>query len=240
MAAAAPPEGGDAFARASYGARKVGYGTSPALLIVDFQEGFTNPKFKLGRSPRIHAARDATLPVVEAARAAGIPVASCGCGWQSAKDMQYWKVTALEEDFLQGSDALAIDPLLYDPSYDFSFTKCAPSMFFMTPIVTFLTKHKVDTVVVTGCVTSGCVRATVVDAFSYGYRVAVAEDCCGDPAQDSHEANLRDIDRRYADIKSSHDIIDYFHQLKLSRGPSLTCVLSGGSGRNQRGTSFFL
>ena len=89
-------------------------------------------------------------------------------------------------------------------------------MFFQTPIVSFLTKNRVDTVIVTGCVTSGCVRATVIDAFSYGYRVIVADDCCGDPAEESHASNLRDIDRRYADIKSSADILAYFKSIPVS------------------------
>lgn len=75
---------------------QVGFGAKPALLIVDFQKGFTDPKYRLGRSPRILAARDATIPVAKAAREKGIPVASCGVGWQSARDIQHWKVAVLK------------------------------------------------------------------------------------------------------------------------------------------------
>jgi maleamate amidohydrolase len=204
----------DAFEAATYGARAVGYGERPALLIVDFQRGFTDPEFTMGKSERIHAARDNTFALVEAARSAGIPVASCYVGWQSEKDMQYWKIDALYREFFAGSPALEIDPLLLDESYDFTFLKSAPSMFFQTPIVPFLTKHRIDTAIVTGCVTSGCIRATAIDAFSYGYRTVVVDDCCGDPAPESHEANLRDLDRRYADIRNAADVIAYFEQVR--------------------------
>ena len=204
----------DAFEAASYGTRDVGYGERPALLIVDFQRGFTDPEFTMGKSPRIHAARDNTVPLVQAARAAGIPVASCYVGWQSIKDIQYWKVEALYHEFWVGSPALDIDPALLDEAYDFTFLKCAPSMFFQTPIIPFLTKHRIDTTIVTGCVTSGCIRATAIDAFSYGYRTIVVDDCCGDPAEDSHVANLRDLNRRYADIRTAADILEYFEQVR--------------------------
>lgn len=66
----------DAFTRASYGARKVGYGARPAILVVDFQRGYTDPNFTMGRSERIHTARDRTVPLLQAARQAGIPVSS--------------------------------------------------------------------------------------------------------------------------------------------------------------------
>lgn len=204
----------DPFASASYGAREVGYGERPAVLVVDFQRGFTDPAFVMGRSTRIHEARDRTASLLDAARRAGIPVASCYVGWQSSKDIQYWKIDAVHTDFFVGSEALEIDPAVVDHDYDFTFLKCAPSMFFQTPIIPFLTKHRIDTTIITGCVTSGCVRATTIDSFSYGYRTMLVDDCCGDPAAESHEANLRDVNRRYADVKTSEDILAYFEQVR--------------------------
>ena len=204
----------DAFEDASYGALEVGYGERPAVLVVDVQKGFTDPKFRMGRSPRIHAARDRTAELLDVARRCNIPVASCYVGWQSKKDLQYWKVAAVQEDFFDGSEAQHIDPKIADPSHDFIFKKCAPSIFFQTPIMPFLTKQRIDTVIVTGCVTSGCIRASTIDAFSYGFRTMVVDDCCGDPMQESHEANLKDIGRRYADIKQSADVLAYFEQVR--------------------------
>ena len=204
----------DAFQSATYGAREVGYGERPAVLVVDYQRGFTDPAFTMGKSDRIHAARDRTAGLLEAARKANIPVASCTVGWHTQKDIQYWKVDALHEEFYLGSPALEIDSLIYDASYDFTFVKSAPSMFFQTPLVSFLTKHRVDTAIVTGCVTSGCIRATAIDAFSYGYRTVLVDDCCGDPALDSHEANLRDIERRYADVRQSDEVMTYLDDVR--------------------------
>ena len=204
----------DAFEDASYGALEVGYGERPAVLVVDFQKGFTDPRFRMGRSPRIHAARDRTAELLEVARRCNIPIASCYVGWQSKKDLQYWKVAAVQEDFFDGSEAQHIDPKIADPSHDFIFKKCAPSIFFQTPIMPFLTKQRIDTMIVTGCVTSGCIRASTIDAFSYGFRTMVVDDCCGDPMQESHEANLKDMGRRYADIKQSADVLAYFEQVR--------------------------
>jgi maleamate amidohydrolase len=82
-----------------------------------------------------------------------------------------------------------------------------------TPLLSLLTAARHDTVIVTGCMTSGCVRATVVDAFSYGYRTLVPEDCVGDQAREGHESNLRDVQRRYAEVTSSEETIDYLERL---------------------------
>lgn len=207
--------GQGAFARATYGARPVGLGQRPAVLVVDFQRGFTDPSFPMGQSPRIHAARDRTAELLAVARRCNVPVASCYAGWNSDKDIQHWKVSALHNgDFYDGGGAQELDPKIVDYAYDFTFKKCGPSMFFQTPVVSFLTKHRVDTVFVTGCVTSGCVRATVIDAFSYGYRTQVVDDCCGDPAEESHTANIRDVDRRYADIHMAGDVMRYFEEYR--------------------------
>ena len=80
--------------------------TGDPVLVVDFQKGFTDPAFKMGRSERIHAARDRTAELLDKARSANIPVASCTVGWQSKKDIQYWKVDALHEEFFIGNEAL--------------------------------------------------------------------------------------------------------------------------------------
>ncbi|RYG96144.1 MAG: isochorismatase family protein, partial [Alphaproteobacteria bacterium] len=83
---------------------------------------------------------------------------------------------------------------------DVVLMKSAPSIFFATPAAAILTKERVDTVIVTGCITSGCVRASINDAFSLGFRVMVPHDCVGDHDQAAHDQNLRDVERRYADV----------------------------------------
>ena len=78
-----------------------------------------------------------------------------------------------------------------------------------TPLVSLLAAAQRDTVIVTGCMTSGCVRATTVDAFSYGYRTLVPEDCVGDQGLDAHLANLRDVHRRYAEVTTAAEVVEY-------------------------------
>lgn len=205
----------DAFAAASYGEREIGYGERPAVLVVDFQKGFCDPRFQMGRSPRIHKARDRTVDLIKAARRCNVPVVACTAGWHSEQDMQRWKVSALYNgDFFEGGEAADIDPAIAEAGYDFLFRKCAPSIFFQTPIIPFLTKHRIDTAIVTGCVTSGCIRASVIDSFSYGYRTIAVDDCCGDPTEEAHEANMRDMNRRYADIKTSAEVTSYFEDVR--------------------------
>jgi len=205
----------DAFENASYGDLKVGFGQRPAILVVDFQVGFTDPRFRMGKSPRIHAARDEAAKLLHVARAKGVPVANCYVGWHSRKEMQKWKISALfEEEFMDGGAAQQLDAATSDEKHDFIFKKCAPSIFFQTPIIPFLTGHSIDTAIIVGCVTSGCIRASTIDAFSYGYRTVVVDDCCGDPAQASHDANLLDIGRRYADIKQGKEVAAYLESLE--------------------------
>jgi maleamate amidohydrolase len=205
----------EAFDAATYGALPVGFGERAAVLVVDFQKGFTDPRCVMGRSPRIHAARDRTAELLAHARRCKVPVASCYTAYHSERDVPHWKVGAVREGFREGSLEAEMDDAIADASYDYIFQKSAPSIFFQTPLVGFLTKHRVDTVLVTGCVTSGCVRASVIDAFSSGYRTIVVADCCGDPGPEEHEANLKDVGRRYADIHTMESVLPY---LEAQRG----------------------
>lgn len=201
-----------AFDAATYGALPVGFGERAAILVVDFQKGFTDPACTMGKSPRIHAARDQTAKLLAHARRCKIPIASCYTAYHSERDVPLWKVAAVRNGFREGTREAEMDDAIADPAYDYIFQKSAPSIFFQTPLTGFLTKHRIDTVLVTGCVTSGCVRASVIDAFSSGYRTMVIEDCCGDPGKDEHEANLKDVGRRYADIISSETALTYLEQ----------------------------
>jgi maleamate amidohydrolase len=169
------------------------------VLVVDWQLAFTDPRFELGGLDRLHQARDNTANFLKVAREHGLPVAACYTAYCSSKDMPLWKVAAVRKEFFYGHECTAMDPKIHDPS-DFTYCKNAPSMFFQTPLITFLVKENIDTVLVTGCTTSGCVRATIVDAFSYGFRVQVLADCCGDAEEGPHNDTLRDVGRRYADV----------------------------------------
>jgi maleamate amidohydrolase len=198
----------DRYRDVGYGSFEIGGGRRPAVLVVDFQVAFTDPKYPLGGLPMIHAARDRTAGLLATARARGVPVAACYTAYGSLADMPLWKVKAVREEFFYGHPCTAMDPLIRDPG-DFTYCKNAPSMFFQTPLISFLVKQNVDTVIVTGCTTSGCVRATVVDAFSYGFRVLVPGECCGDAEEGPHRDALRDVGRRYADVLPTREVESY-------------------------------
>ena len=197
----------DAYQQVGYSSFDIGWGSKPAVLVVDWQLAFTNPRYPLGNLPRLHRARDNTARLLDVARANGVPVAACYTAYGSMKDMPLWKVKAVRDEFYYGDECTRMDPLIHDPS-DFTYCKNAPSMFFHTPLITFLVKQHIDTVIVTGCTTSGCVRATVVDAFSYGFRVQIVEDCCGDADEQPHRDSLRDCARRYADVTTLASVKD--------------------------------
>lgn len=203
---------GDSYSAVGYGSASIGVGRRPAVLVVDFQVAFTDPRFPLGGLPRIHAATEATAALLEVARGRGVPVAACYTAYGSLRDMPLWKVKAVREEFFYGHPCTAMDPRIHHAG-DFTYCKNAPSMFFQTPLITFLVRENVDTVIVTGCTTSGCVRATVVDAFSYGFRVQVAEDCCGDAEEGPHRDALRDVGRRYADITDAPHMREYLQSV---------------------------
>jgi len=198
----------DPYRAIGYASRDISGGLRPAVLVVDFQLAFTDPRYELGGLPMVHAARDRTGVLLQAARARKVPVAACYTAYCSLADMPLWKVKAVQQEFFYGHPCTAMDPKIDHPD-NFTYCKNAPSMFFQTPLITFLVKQRVDTVIVTGCTTSGCVRATVVDAFSYGLRVLVPEECVGDADEGQHRSNLADVGRRYAEIVSVREVEEY-------------------------------
>jgi maleamate amidohydrolase len=106
-----------------------------------------------------------------------------------------------------------LDPRIRDDDYIFQFIKTAPSIFYETPLKPWLVTHCIDTTIITGCTTSGCVRASVVDSFSAGYRTIVPADCCGDQDEEAHASNLRDVGRRYADVTDLQSVLDHINTL---------------------------
>jgi maleamate amidohydrolase len=188
----------DEFDEAGYGLTPVGWGDRPAIVAVDFQQAFCDPQFAAGRSPHIARAVANAESVLKAGRAAGIPVIHTAVAWSHDDEFTNWKVPALR-DIAPGSHAASIVPSLWEDS-DIYVLKRYPSAFFGTDIATILRNRGVDTVLVMGVTTSGCVRATIVDSFSHGFKTIVVEDACGDQGEQAHDNNMRDVERRYADL----------------------------------------
>lgn len=188
------------YERSGIGTR-VGFGSRPALLLVDFQNGFTDPSTKVGGD--LSAPIAATRPLLDQFRHRGWPVAYTAVGFDaSGRDGATWLKKMPGLAMLEAKSWWCeIDNRLAPQAGEPVWVKRAPSAFFGTPIVPFLTAAQVDTLVVVGCVTSGCIRATTIDAVSYGYRTIVPRECVGDRAEGPHRWNLFDIDAKYADVE---------------------------------------
>jgi maleamate amidohydrolase len=199
----------DDYLRRSYGTLTVGTGEKPGIVVVDFQLGFTDPQYALGGAPLVMRAVDNTAKLLEIARRHKVPVAVCNTAYLNEREMPYWKVAAVRETFLHTHPSVKLDPRIYDPDYDVQVTKKGPSIFFETGVANYFAKERVDTVMVTGCTTSGCIRATSIDSFSLRHRTLVPEDCVGDIEDQPHRDNLRDIGRRYVDVVDSAYCVDY-------------------------------
>lgn len=207
-----PP--GDPWVSRGYGQGSIEPGERPAVLVIDLQYAFTDPAFPMGGAELVERAVQSTAGLLELARRAGVPVYQTVVAWRDdGSDIGLWplKLPQLREVTLESRWA-QVDERVWEDS-DVLIVKKWPSFFHGTPLLSLLTAARHDTVIVTGCMTSGCVRATVVDAFSYGYRTLVPEDCVGDQAREGHESNLRDVHRRYAEVTSSEETIDYLEQL---------------------------
>lgn len=205
----------DPWVARGYGQAPIEPGLRPAVLVVDLQYAFTDPTFPMGGAELVERAVENTARVLEVARAAGVPVFQTVVAWrEDGSDIGLWtiKLPRLAEVAL-GSRWAQVERRVWDDS-DVLLVKKWPSFFHGTPLASLLSAAQRDTVIVTGCMTSGCVRATIVDAFSYGYRTLVPEDCVGDQAREGHDSNLLDVHRRYAEVTSSDEAIAYLERVR--------------------------
>ena len=193
---------------------KFGFGDRLAIVNVDFQNAYTRiDEFKTAyeTDPRQieHVNRISAL-----ARAKGMPVVWTHVAYaEDGSDAGVWGTRTNTSDSLQnikfGSRRHEFDERCQIDPGDTVYTKRMPSAFFETPLQSLLVWHKVDTVLVTGGSTSGCVRATAVDALSRGYRTIVPIETCADKHESFHFANLTDLQLKYADVEPVQTVIDW-------------------------------
>ncbi|MES2174972.1 MAG: isochorismatase family protein [Pseudomonadota bacterium] len=194
--------------------KKFGFGEKLAIVNVDFQQAYTRiDMFKTAyeTDPR---QIEHTNTISRLARTRGMPVIWSRVGYKDdAGDAGVWGTRTDTPDSLQniryGSERHAFDPRCQIDPDDLQYTKRMPSAFFETQLNSYLRWHKVDTVVVTGGSTSGCVRATAVDALSYGFRAIVPIETCADKHESYHFANLTDLLIKYADVEPVQTVIDW-------------------------------
>jgi len=204
----------DPWVKRGYGQARIEPGERPAVLVIDLQYAFTDPSFSFGGSDLIERAVQNTAPLLEAARAADVPIFHTVVAWKDEKDIGLWTIKLPPcAEITPESRWAQVDERLWDER-DTLVPKKWPSMFNGTPLHSLLTALQRDTIVVTGCTTSGCVRATTVDSFSGGFRTLVPEDCVGDQGRDAHESNLRDVHRRYAEVTDSREVVAYLSSVR--------------------------
>ena len=200
------------YAKAGLG-ESVTLGSRPAVLVVDFSCGFTDPECSLGSD--CTSAVEQTRRVLDAARAKGLPVIFTTIGFEpSLKDGGLWLQKAPSLADLQiGGKWVEIDPRLEPRDDETIVLKKGASGFFGTNLASILVAQGVDSVVLCGATTSGCIRATAVDLLQYGWPTIVPRECVADRAQAPHEANLFDIQAKYADVVSLEDALEYVASL---------------------------
>jgi crotonobetainyl-CoA:carnitine CoA-transferase CaiB-like acyl-CoA transferase/nicotinamidase-related amidase len=208
----------------------VGFGERPALLVIDMAKAFCDPAYGVG------CEMDETLEqiarLLDAARPARCPVVFTTVAYDAANpqaDAGVWgvKIPALLELTDDDPNATAIHERIAPVRGETVLNKKRSSAFFQTNLQALLAWHGVDTLVLTGCSTSGCIRATALDGVSHGYRVIVPREAVADRAPGPHEANLFDIDAKLGDVV---DVATVAHRLR-ALGPRGDAAAVGGEGR---------
>lgn len=195
--------------RGVWGSR-VGFGVRPVLLVVDFVKAYTIKDSPL-YAPGVESAVEKTVELLALARKRDIPIIHTTASYQTStfinggvwiKKAPVLKILAEEpySDFCDGVEPLRNELVV---------TKQYASAFFGTSLSSTLTSANIDTVIVAGCSTSGCIRATAVDGAQHGFHVIIPRECVGDRHSAPHEANLFDIDSKYGDVVSMNQVIEY-------------------------------
>ena len=194
---------------------RFGFGRKAAIVNVDLQKAYTSvDEFKTAYETDPHQI-DHVNQISNAAREKRLPVVWTRVGYMdNADDCGVWGTRTDTPDSLQNIKIGAgrhefDDRLEIDENQDLVFTKRMPSAFYETNLASYLVWHRVDTVIVTGGSTSGCVRATVVDSLAHGYRTIVPEECVADKHEIPHFANLADMMLKYADVVPVAEVASY-------------------------------
>lgn len=199
--------------RPGFGGR-AGFGERPALVVVDLSLGFTDPRSPLACDLEHVVAAVGRL--LDEGRRAGIPVVYTTVAYDEGDKRTAAafidKVPALLT-LAAGGRWVEIDRRIAPMPGEPVLTKLFASAFFGTPLASLLAASGCDSVVVTGASTSGCVRATAVDALQHGYRTVVPREAVGDRDAAAHEANLSDLDAKYADVVSVDEVVEHLEEL---------------------------
>lgn len=190
---------------------RIGFGKKPVLLVVDFMQGYTTPGSPLFAQGVVDAVANMP-PLLNTARRTGTPVIHTNILYHAPDQMDggIWvKKAPVMRTMVAGNPYAAFCPEVTPNDDELVMTKQYASAFFGTSLASTLVAMGIDTLIITGCSTSGCIRATAVDGLQYGFRVMVIRDCVGDRHPAPHEANLFDIDSKYGDVIGLDEALGY-------------------------------
>lgn len=196
------------YKKAGYATEPMGWGNKPALLVVDFQKGFTYAEALAGGDMTAEVEKTAIL--MEEARKKNIKIFLSYVGYRNDwADLGTWvaKSAALNQYTREDNWYCEMDERLGIKEQDIVFEKHAASCFSGTNLINMLIPMQIDTLIVAGCVTAGCVYATVAEAMGYGYRVILAEDCITDRSKETHDMFMWNMGQKYGDKMDSGDVI---------------------------------
>ncbi len=194
---------------------RLGFGRRPVLVVIDFINAYTTPGSAL-YAPDVVSAVDASVELINSARDKQVPVIYTKVLFQAGGfdgGLFVQKIPALTK-LVDGEPLAEIDAKITPVTGDIVIVKNYASVFFGTSLASMLTAHGIDTVILIGCSTSGCVRASAVDGMQHGFRVIVPRDCVGDRLAQVHDANLFDIDAKYGDVVGKSDVLNYLKKLE--------------------------
>jgi len=197
----------------------IGFGRKSAVIAIDFMKSYTTPDSGLYAEGVVQAVRHAQAFYREARRL-GVPIIHTQVQFLPSGDdggVFVEKLPILRQ-MTPDNPLTEFDDHVAPEAGEAVIRKQYPSAFFGTPLVSMLTKQGVDTVILTGCSTSGCVRASVVDAMSYGFRVIVPRECVGDRHAAPHESNLFDIQAKYGDVMATADVLAHLERTQRADG----------------------
>lgn len=192
----------------------LGFGKRPAMILVDFVQAYFEPDNMLYAD--VDDALASAIRVRDIARSANVPIFYTNVVYQAGgiDGGVFFKKAKPLVNFIKGSPMGAwpegLDPLPDEPI----ISKQYPSAFFGTSLSTTLTAMGIDSLIITGLTTSGCIRATCIDCCSYGFIPIIVEDACGDRHEDPHRANLFDMNAKYGDVVSEAAVTAYLKSLR--------------------------
>jgi maleamate amidohydrolase len=194
---------------------RMGFGRRPAVIVIDLLQGYTLPGAPL-YAPGVVSCVKEVPELLRAARKKKVPVIHTRVLYNPAnfEDGGVWiKKAPVLKALVPGNQYAEFCPEVKPGKGETVIVKNYASCFFGTSLAATLTAQGVDTLIITGCTTSGCIRASAVDAVQHGFRPIVVRECVGDRHDGPHEANLFDINAKYGDVVSKAEAIRYLNSL---------------------------